>query len=45
VGPDGGGSSETRSRSSDTFVILRIMSIMLNLLLCNINDLPDLSPV
>ena len=44
-GPDGGGSSETKSRLSDTFVIFRIMSIMLNLLLCNINDLPDLSPV
>ena len=44
-GSDGGGSSETKSRSSDTFVIFRIMSIMLNLLLCNINSLPDLGPV
>ena len=40
-----GGSSETRSRSSDTFVIFRIMSIMLNLLLFNINSLADLGPV
>ena len=45
VGARRGGHSETRSRSDNTFLIFRIMSIMLNLLLCNINSLADLGPV
>ena len=44
-GQTGGALGKSRSRSSDTFVIFRIMSIMLNLLLCNINSLADLGPV
>ena len=45
VGARRGGSQRNRSRSGDTFLIFRIMSIMLNLLLCIINSLADLSPV
>ena len=45
VGARRGGSRRNRSRSGDTFLICRIMSIMLNLLLCNIKDLADLGPV
>ena len=45
VGARRGGHSEAKARLSDTFLICPIMSIMLNLLLCNINNLPDLGPV
>ena len=44
-GQTGGVLGKTRSRSGDTFLIFRIMSIMLNLLLCNNKGLADLGPV
>ncbi len=45
VGVGRGGLGKTRSRFSDTFLVFRRMSIMLNLLSFNNKSLADLGPV